>query len=107
MMVMRYVELRSRESVLIVGVDFGFGGDEGQSDKTRDDQIVVLDGGFGVFGFEWALIGHFREVYLADVESVWNVSVSGVLSHSVVHHVVKTSCQGVVLFQKHSHNYYI
>lgn len=43
-------------SVLIVGVDLGFGGDEGQSDQTGDDQVVVLDGWLGVLGFECVLI---------------------------------------------------
>lgn len=41
-----------RCSVLIVGVDFGFGSENGESNNTRYDEVVVLDGRFGVFRFE-------------------------------------------------------
>lgn len=75
----------SMGSVLIVGVDLGFGGDEGQSDQTGDDQVVVLDGWLGVLGFECVLIWDFGEVHFADVESVRQVFPSSALEGAVDH----------------------
>lgn len=72
-----------RCSVLIVGVDFSFSGENGESNNTRYDEVVVLDGRFGVFRFEWALIWDFGEVYLGDVESVFKVSVSRAFESTV------------------------
>lgn len=54
----------------VVGVDLGFGGIQGDSNKSRDNDPIVLDGGLSVFGFEGVLVGDFGEVDFADVETV-------------------------------------
>lgn len=92
-----------RCSFLIVWVDFSFGGEKGESNKSGYDEVVVLDGWLGVFGFEWALIWDFREVDLGDVESVSYVSVRSTFE-CAVDKVVELSGNGVVLFQKHSYS---
>lgn len=90
-----------RCSVLIVWVDFSFGGEEGESNESRYDEVVVLDGWFGVFWFECALIGDFGEVNFSDVESIRCVSENRAFGESPVKNVVELSGKGVVLFQKH------
>jgi len=92
-----------RCSFLIVWVDFSFGGEKGESNKSGYDEVVVLDGWLGVFGFEWALIWDFREVDLGDVESVGYVSVRSTFE-CAVNEIVELSGNGVVLFQKHSYS---
>lgn len=94
------------ESV-VVRVDFGFGGIEGESNKTRNNDPIVLDRGLGVLWFVGVLVGDFGEVDFGDVEAVGNVLESSVVSDSAVYHVVALAGDRVVLLKEHRLSYLI
>lgn len=93
--------LNTDEGSVIVRVDFSLGGNNSKSNNSRHDKVVVFDWWFGVFWFEWALIGYFGEVDLSDVESVGGVFESWAFGEGIVPDVVELSGEGVVLLQKH------
>ncbi len=95
--------IQMRCSFLIVWVDFSFSGEKGESNKPRYDEVIVLDGWLGVFGFEWALIWDFGEINFSDVKSVGYVSERSTLEWAV-NEIVELSGNCVVLFEKHSYS---
>lgn len=101
-MVIRNFWYKSYIDSVVVGTDFGLWGVESESDQCGDDEIVVLDGRVGVFGFEGVLVGYLGEIDFGDVESIRDVLHGGVISDSAVDHIVELSRNCVILFEKHS-----
>lgn len=95
--------IQMRCSFLIIWVDFSFSGEKGESNKSGYDEVIVLDGWLGVFGFEWALIWNFGEINFSDVKSVGYVSERSTLEWAV-NEIVELSGYCVVLFEKHSYS---
>ncbi len=88
-------------SVAIVGVNFGFGGEEGESNQSGDDDVVILDGGLGVLGFEGVDVWDFGDVDSGDIVAVWYVPEGRIVSNSTVYQVKELSRECVVLLEEH------
>ena len=69
---------------LIVRVDFGLGSIKSESNKSRDDDPIVLDWGFGVLRFVGVLIWDFWEVNFADVEPIGDILEGTTVENSAV-----------------------